>query len=47
MVCTPGFIWGQIREEAYKGRATGERSMFPERKEMRVSCSECRALVVA
>ena len=22
MVCTPGFIWGQIGKEAYKRRAT-------------------------
>ena len=26
MVCTPVFIWGKIREEAYKRRATGEGS---------------------
>ena len=28
MVCTPGFIWGQIGEEAYKRRTTGEGEMF-------------------
>ena len=28
MVCTPGFIWGYIGEEAYKGRETGEGVTF-------------------
>ena len=47
MVCTLGFIWIQIGEEAYKRRATGEWETFWDRKWTRGSCSECRALVEA
>ena len=28
VLCTPGFIWGQIAEEEYKGRAIGEGATF-------------------
>ena len=45
MVCTPNFLWGQIREEAYKQRVTGKEGTFRDRKVTRVSYSECRALV--
>ena len=47
MVFTLGFIWGQIREEAYKWRETAEGATFCERKRTRVICSECGVLVVA
>ena len=40
MVCTPGFIWGQVRNEAYKLRAMGEGETFWEIKRTRGSCSE-------
>ena len=40
MVCTPGFIWGQLGVEAYKRRATREGPTFWERKRTRVSCEE-------
>ena len=46
MVCTPGFLRGQIGEEAYKQKATGG-TMFCERNRTRVSFSECGALVAA
>ena len=36
-VFTPGFVWGQIGEEAYKRRATSEGATFQERKQTRVS----------
>ena len=39
MVFTPGFIGGQIREEAYKRRETGYGAAFKERKPMRASLS--------
>ena len=45
MVFTPGFIWVQIGEYAYKRRSTGEGVKCRERKRMRVSCSECGALM--
>ena len=41
MVCTPGFIWGEWGEKAYKRRATGEGETFLERKRLRVSCTKC------
>ena len=39
MVFIPGFIWDQIREEAYKRRETRYGEVFKERKPMRVSFS--------
>ena len=43
MVCTPDFIWGHIREEAYNQIDMREGEMFRERKWTRVSCLECGA----
>ena len=37
IVCTPGFIWGNWGELAYKRRVTGEVASFGEKKKMRVS----------
>ena len=45
VVFTLGFIWVQIGEYAYKRRSTGEWVKCRERKRMRVSCSECGALM--
>ena len=47
MVCTPGFIWGNWGELAYKGHATGEGATLRERNKTRVSCSTCGVTVVA
>ena len=47
MVCTSGFVWSQIGKMAYKQRATGEGGHLWERKQTRVSCSECRLSVEA
>ena len=37
MVFTPGFIWGEWGETAYKRQATGEGATFRERKKKRVN----------
>ena len=42
---TPGYIWGEGSEAAYKCRATGERETFRERKRERVSCIVCGVTV--
>ena len=47
MVCTPGFIWGDWGETAYKRWATGEGANFRERKRTWVSCNKCIVTVEA
>ena len=47
LVFTPGYIWGEWSDAAYKGRATGNRETFRERKRARVSCTVCRVTVAA
>ena len=47
MVCTPRFIWGEMRELAYKRRATGERATFRDRKKARLSFATCGVTVTA
>ena len=46
MVCTPGFIWGNWGELAYKGHATGEGATLRERNKTRVICYTCGVTVV-
>ena len=41
MICTPGFILGQQRAEAYNRRATWEGTTLLERTRTRVSCKVC------
>ena len=41
MVYTPGFIWGEWGERAYKEREIGEGATFRERNSTWVSCNEC------
>ena len=38
---TPGFIWGEGGDQAYKVRVTGEGAMFRDSKRMRLSCTYC------
>ena len=47
MLCTPGFIWGEWGELAYKGQAKGERATLREQNKTRISCSACGVTVVA
>ena len=47
MVCTPGFIWGKWGELVYLRRETGEGETFGERKNTRVSCTDCGVIVAA
>ena len=47
VLCTPGFIWGQLIVKEYKRRATGEEATFREQKKTRVSCEECRIEMTA
>ena len=44
VVCTPGFIWGEL---AYKRQVVGEGATFRERKKTRVSCTVCGVTVTA
>ena len=45
MTFTPIFIWGQMGQQAYKRRATGEGAIFWERKWTRVSCRNCGTMM--
>ena len=45
LVCTPGYIWREWIEAAYKRRATGEGGTFRERKRARVNCTVCKLTV--
>ena len=47
MTCTPGFVWGQLGQDACKRRSTGEGTTFWERKRTRVSCRECGTTMAA
>ena len=47
MVCTPGFIWGEWGELAYKGQSTREGATLRERNKTRVSCCTCGVTVAA
>ena len=41
MTYMPGFIWGEMGNEAYMQRVTGEGANFWEWNRTRVSCGEC------
>ena len=47
MVCTPGFIWGEMGKEAYNQQAMGEGATLKEQNRTRVSCRERRVTMEA
>ena len=47
LVCTPGYIWGEWIESAYKRRAIGEGEILRKRKRARVSFTVCGVTVAA